>query len=375
MINNLFIAGRDYGYGYDAYYIARRDESISFPSNSAIVRSLNQNASDYTVKTVPMNVSKKVKGTLKSYALTPSGYLIKVAEHLISTHVKANEVSIGDDVYTYTMLSLNQGESIIPTIVPGTLTGTIYNNDDIAIQTFTVSLESSTLSLVDIGSPEIKVNSGSYVNNTLSLSWSDSTTNSYVIVTYKYENPDAVSVTTSNLPVFNYRKPVVNENHINDPLESMITTFTLENNPIINGSVSGVIYAGDRVVQTFTIEMDSTSLNLKNINITGGTYVDSGTLDFLTGELSLTWHETSEGDTSVDISYLYGYDFVSITGMSTIDTKYIKIMSTLKCKHQNSYTNVSSKLFYTRCRSFQTLCSSTSSGYVPAITICSENLF
>lgn len=373
MINNLIISGRDYGYGYDGYYITRKDESIVFPSNSSIALSLNPKASDYTVTTMPKSVSKVVKGTLKSYSLTPSGYLVKVAQHLTSTNIRANEAVQGEGVCSYTIMSINQGESIVPTIVPGTLTGTIYN-DDIAIQTFTVSLESS-FNLVDIGSPEIKANSGSYTNNTISLTWSDETTDSYIIVTYKYEKPETVSVTTPNLPIFNYRRPVFNENHINDPLDSMITTFMLENTPIISGSVSGVIYAGESVVQTFTIEMDSTSLNLTNINISGGTYVDSGTLDFSTGELTLTWNETSEGNTSVDVSYLYGYDFVSIVGISNIDTKYVKIMSTLKCKYKNSYTNVSSKLFYTRCKSFQTLCSSTSSGYVPATTVCSENLF
>jgi hypothetical protein len=300
-----------------------------------------------------------------------------VAQHLTSTNIRSEEEDEGEDVYSYTIMSLNQGEEIAPTIVPGTLTGTIYD-DDVAIQTFTVNLESSDLNLFDIGSPGTKVSSGSYTNNVLTLSWNDVTTNSYVVVSYKYESPDAVSVVTPNLPVFNYRKPVVNENHVNstlDPEDLTPTTFTIENIPIIDGSVSGVIYSGSTVVQTFTIDMGSTSLNLTNVNITGGTYVDSGTLNFSTGELSLTWHSGSEGVTSVDVSYLYGYDFVSIFGTNTISTKYIKIMSTLKCKHQNSYTNVSSKLFYTRCRSFQTLCSSTSSGYVPAVTVCSENLF
>lgn len=376
MINNLFVSGREYGYGYDSYYVSRRDESISFPSDSAIALSLKPNAYDYTVKTMPVSVSKEVKGTLKSYSLTTSGYLVKVAQHLTSTNIIVNEVDVGEDVYTYTVVNSYKGEEIAPQIVSGTLSGTIYNND-IAIQTFTVDLGSTNLNLIDVGSPGTKATSGDYADNVLSLSWNGSTTDSYVLITYKYESPDSVSVMVPNMPVFNYRNIVVNESHLNDPLdpENLLPTVTsLNNTPIINNSVGGVIYFEDTVVQEFIVDTEG-DLSFTNINISGGTYVDSGALDFSTGELTLVWRSGSEGDTSVKVDYTHGYDFVSLFGKTNIDTKYVKIMSTVKCKYQNSYTNVSSKLFYTRCKSFQTLCSSTSSGYVPAITVCSENLF
>lgn len=407
MINNLIISGRDYRYGYDGYYITRKDESIDFPSNSSIALSLNPKASDYTVTTMPVSVYKEVSGTLKSYSITPYGYLVKVSKHLLSTNVEALESSEGGDVYTYELVNLHKGEELSPSIVPGTLTGTIFNDGE-SIQTFKVNLDDpTTLIISNIGSPSVKATSGSVEDNIITLNWNDPTTESYVLAKYEYESPDQTSVNSEKQPVFNYHKTIKNEIYENVGGRETSVNMSF---PVVRGSVSGVIKSSSTVVQTFTV-LDNGNLSLTNVNISGGTYVSSGSLNFSTGVMTIVWFPVvtptptatatatptptatataptptptvptptptalDEEDTSVELSYNYGYDFVSIYGKTNLDTKYVKIMSTLKCKYKNSYTNVSSRLFYTRCRSFQTLCSSTSSGYVPAITICSENLF
>jgi hypothetical protein len=270
MINNLIIVNRQYDYGYDSYYLARKDESVDFPSDLAMVRVLSPSAYDYTVKSVSLNVMMDVKGSLKSTSLTPSGYLSKVAKYFV---VK-NEISTGSSGESNYAYELQKSP-----VVAGTLKGYVYNNGGI-VQKFTLDRGSTSLMIEDVGSPGVKATSGTYApeGNIIHLVWSNTPTSSSISVNYEYESPVAVSVLTQTSPVSDE------------------------------------------------------------------------------------------------------YDYVNLYGQTTIDTKYIEIMSTFKCKYklpngQDAYTNTSSRLFYTRCKSYQSLCSSTSNAYVPASIVCSERLF
>lgn len=276
MINNLNIVGRQYDYGYDIYYMSRRDESMDFPSDSAIATSLNPFASDYTVKSMQMPVSMNIKGTLKSYTYTDSGWLSKVAKHFTSKEIIEGVQIETSNAYEYEF-------SNYP-LITGSLNGTIFG-DNGEIQTFTVDLGSTNIIVSDkVDNPSIKVLSGEYTNNNvdkvskLVLQWNDTPESNLISVSYQYESPNTYSVNTQQEPIFDE------------------------------------------------------------------------------------------------------YNFVNLYGLTTIDVKYIKIMSKFRCLYKKSggnslYTNTSSKIFYTRCKSGQSLCSSKSSAYVPATTVCNEKLF
>lgn len=276
MINNLTIAGRQYDYGYDIYYVTRKEESIAFPSNSAIVAALNPLATNYTVKSVPMQVKMNIKGTLKSYSYTDGGWLSKVAKHFDYYETIDGDQVESSNSYDYQLAKYP--------VVTGALKGSIYNNG-IKIQTFMVELGTTELTLTDINEPSTKVVSGSYLNNNesmtskITLNWNNTPNNSdnYVVVNYKYESSNTYSVLTKNEPMFDE------------------------------------------------------------------------------------------------------YNFVDLYGSTTLDTKYVKILSTFKCLYKtksiSSYTNTSSKIFYTRCKAGQSLCSARSGAYVPAMTVCNERLF
>lgn len=278
MINNLNIVARQYDNKYDVYYVARKDESLNFPSDSSIVKAISPNAYSYTVSSKPMPVVMEIKGTLKSFVPNNYGYLSKVAKHLVSLNEQSNQSATEENlVYTYDLKNAP---------ITGSLKGSIYNNGNI-IQTFTVDLDSYSLNIEDVeglGSSAIKVISGIYQikdgnpdlnwdNNLVELTWNNNPTNSRIKVDYKYESNKTTSILTKNFPVTD------------------------------------------------------------------------------------------------------GYDFVTLYGNTTIDTKYVKIKPTFKCKFGENFTNVAGRFFYTRCKSFQSLCSSKSGAYVPATTVCSQKLF
>lgn len=111
---------------------------------------------------------------------------------------------------------------------------------------------------------------------------------------------------TANLDVFYSHQFVQNETHAD--AANPITSATLEHLPVIAGTVTGTVYAGNVVVQTFTVPASSSNLSLTNVDITGGDYVDSGTLNLTTGALALTWHAGSAGATKVVVSYEYNME-------------------------------------------------------------------
>jgi hypothetical protein len=111
---------------------------------------------------------------------------------------------------------------------------------------------------------------------------------------------------TANLDVFYSHQFVQNEVHAN--ASNPVTSAQLEHVPVVAGTVTGTIYADNMVVQTFVVPANSSSLSLTSVDVSGGDYVDSGTLSLADGALALTWHAGSNGATKVVISYEYNME-------------------------------------------------------------------
>jgi len=65
---------------------------------------------------------------------------------------------------------------------------------------------------------------------------------------------------------------------------------------------------------------------------------------------------------------------------TALELKYVKIYSQFKCLSKKDPTNPAttythSRLFYPTCRAMNSLCSGISGAYVPAITVCNQQLF
>ena len=110
---------------------------------------------------------------------------------------------------------------------------------------------------------------------------------------------------TANLDVFYSHQFVQNEVHAND--SANVVSATLEHVPVVAGTVTGTVYDGVNVVQTFVVPANSSNLSLTNVDITGGAYVTAGTLSLADGALALTWTGSS-GGSKVVISYEYNME-------------------------------------------------------------------
>lgn len=109
---------------------------------------------------------------------------------------------------------------------------------------------------------------------------------------------------TANLDVFYSHQFVQNEVHEN--LSANVTSATLEHIPVIAGTVTGTVYDGAVVVNTFVVPASGSSLSLTNVG-TPSAYVTAGTLDVANGTLALTWSGSS-GGSKVVISYEYNME-------------------------------------------------------------------
>jgi hypothetical protein len=110
---------------------------------------------------------------------------------------------------------------------------------------------------------------------------------------------------TANLDVFYSHQFVQNEVHAND--SANVVSATLEHVPVVAGTVTGTVYDGVTVVQTFVVPANSSNLSLTNVDVTGGAYVTAGTLSLADGALALTWTGSS-GGSKVVISYEYNME-------------------------------------------------------------------
>jgi len=110
---------------------------------------------------------------------------------------------------------------------------------------------------------------------------------------------------TANLDVFYSHQFVQNEVHANN--SGNVSGATLEHVPVVAGTVTGTVYDGAIVVQTFVVPANSSNLTLTNVDVSGGAYVSSGTLDLANGNLILSWTGSS-GGSKVVISYEYNME-------------------------------------------------------------------
>jgi len=197
MLNNLTVVTGEHGYGYDAYYLARKNESLAFPSNTDIASSLG--AINYKIKTVDFPVDMTVNGTLMSFSETPTGYLAKVAKHFpVMDEVILNEVGLdGGTSIEYTL----ENTPVVGTI-DSYIRGTIYDGLT-AIQTFTFTRGSTTLVVEKIGAsqPTIRVTAGSVEDSIISLTWNQDPGASSIVVDYEYLGEEVTSVLSKVEPV------------------------------------------------------------------------------------------------------------------------------------------------------------------------------
>lgn len=110
---------------------------------------------------------------------------------------------------------------------------------------------------------------------------------------------------TANLDVFYSHQFVQNET-LNDPDGVAPTNVTLEHKPVIAGTVTGTVYDGDEVVNTFVVNAAGT-VTATAVNSVSTNKVTGGTLNYSTGALSLTWN-SNPGANKVVVSYEYNME-------------------------------------------------------------------
>lgn len=83
--SNLMIVGKETGYGYSVYYVARKDETVDYPTNYNLAKSISyfvgQNQEDdvqYEVNDKVLQVQKRVKGELVNSLSVGLGYLNEI---------------------------------------------------------------------------------------------------------------------------------------------------------------------------------------------------------------------------------------------------------------------------------------------------------
>jgi hypothetical protein len=108
---------------------------------------------------------------------------------------------------------------------------------------------------------------------------------------------------TANLDVFYSHQFVQNESHADTG--GTTTDFTVEHIPVIAGTMTGTVYDGATVVNTFVVAAGGTM----SVALVGNptNKVTSGTLDPSTGVVSLTWNN-NPGDNTVVVSYEYNME-------------------------------------------------------------------
>jgi len=82
----------------------------------------------------------------------------------------------------------------------------------------------------------------------------------------------------------------------------------------------------------------------------------------------------------VDGLVVIGADGKPVMEKSALALKYVKIYSQFRCLSKKDPMNPSTtythaRLFYPSCRATNSLCSGISGAYVPAITVCNQQLF
>lgn len=110
----------------------------------------------------------------------------------------------------------------------------------------------------------------------------------------------------TNLDTSYTSQEVSNETSSTDDGADVTSTFApLEHTPIIPGTVTGTIYDGTVIAQTFTIT-ESGTFQFSDVG-SPSVKVTAGSLNVTTGELELTWN-TAPGENHVVVSYEYNME-------------------------------------------------------------------
>jgi hypothetical protein len=109
---------------------------------------------------------------------------------------------------------------------------------------------------------------------------------------------------TANLSIYYSSQFVQNENHT-DAGATTTTTFTLEHTPVLAGTITGSIYDGGTLVQTFSVS-SAGSFNFTTVD-SGSQLVTGGTVDLTTGLMTFTW-DGAPGTSNITVSYEYNME-------------------------------------------------------------------
>ena len=142
-----------------------------------------------------------------------------------------------------------------------------------------------------------------------------------------------------------YNKNTVNYNTGANAGSTTTIAFTLPSPPLMPGTVTGIILLSLVPGQTLS-DLGTTLSHTAALTIGGTGNLTSAILDHFSGHLTLTFSSAPGQPVSVQASY---------TG-------------------QTIYKYVTDEVFQANCPNSNTQCSSRSSAYVPAITVCNQSL-
>jgi hypothetical protein len=112
---------------------------------------------------------------------------------------------------------------------------------------------------------------------------------------------------TANLDIFYSSQFVQNETTSTDPGAIVTAVYApLEHTPVLPGTVTGTVYDGGVAIQTFTV---NTAGSFTFSDLSAGLVVKatSGTINYNTGEVTLTWN-SAPGSNNCVISYEYNME-------------------------------------------------------------------
>ena len=109
---------------------------------------------------------------------------------------------------------------------------------------------------------------------------------------------------TANLSIYYSSQFVQNENHA-DAGATTTTTFTLEHTPVLAGTITGSIYDGGTLVQTFSVSSTGT-FNFTTVD-SGSQLVETASVDLTTGLMTFNW-DGAPGTSNITVSYEYNME-------------------------------------------------------------------
>lgn len=128
-----------------------------------------------------------------------------------------------------------------------------------------------------------------------------------------YPTDDAVSLQQlasgdGNLDIFYTHQFIQNEVSSTSAGGAALTYAyaPLEHTPVLAGTMTGTVYDGSTAIQTFVVS-ESGTFTFTAIGSEPTAHVDSGTLDLVTGEVTLTW-ASDPGDNHFVASYEYNME-------------------------------------------------------------------